>query len=531
MAYNIFSKTGGFNNDNVVGIMLVVILLAVLVNVKPNYFKYLFKTLLGNLILSFAIIVIGIFDVKWGIGFAAIAFIIYQAFHISCVEGFSSKCKPGCIASNKPSGNCKISSDKKSLSCPWECSTHPEDYNNINCTYASECSTCGGNTIYDLTLANTDNTDDTDNTDNTDDTDNTDNTTNKKYNYKTKSSTKTISKPVTGITDSNGGSWWGLFQEGYPIPKSSIWPKNVIAEFIKFQKFHNPNLRFDLDIIQKQATLDEVQTLFKTGKWPWSPDVINLYKEAISQNNIINNEPGSALNTAQTVYNQTAIIELLSWNTKEGSFLLNGTIIKHTDGMPDNLNNIVRCAKDRSTGKISMQKVVYTGYNGVNGSLVSKVSPINNSDIPKEVNGFKFLKSECNPCSAISDPADYSCPFSLNVGNGNEVSAVWQQLWGLNSLGDSTPGAKKTDKLDPAVVDSKNDFNKEDFPILSQLRDELMKGISYINVSFEKPEEDANNIASSSGENIGNISGSIVPEIITNDSNDNKIYYGTKNTF
>jgi hypothetical protein len=423
MVYNIFPKNDDRTN---IGVMLVVVLLAVLVNVKPNYFKFLFKSILGNLILAFVIIVIGIFDVKWGIGFAAVAFIIYQAFKISCIEGFAS-------SSN------------------------------------------------------------------------------------------------TGVR-SDGGSVWGLFPEGYPIPKTMVWPQSVIQEFVAFQKIHNPNLRFDLDIIQTQASAEDAKTLLKTGKWPWSPDVITLYKNAISQNNIINNEPGASLENAQSVYNQTAIVELLAWNTKEGSFLLNGAIIKHTDGMPDNINNLVRCGKDSASGAISMQKVLYTGYNGVNGSLVSNVKPIANEDIPKEVNGFKFLNSSaCNPCGAIDDPADYSCPFSLNVGDGAQVSNVWQQLWGLNSSGNTVNGGKKTDVLTPETVATS--FNKKDFPILSQLSEELMKGVSYVNVSFKKPGDlDASSI-SGSGQNIGSVSGSSVPAIITNGSRDDKIYYGTKNSF
>jgi hypothetical protein len=351
----------------------------------------------------------------------------------------------------------------------------------------------------------------------------------------TNSTGKTVavktSKPDTGVTSSTTSkSLFGLFPEGYPIPKNTVWPKKVIDDFVAFQKVRNPNLRFDLDVIQKQATAEQAQILLKTGKWPWSPDVITLYKNAIAQNNIINNEPGSSLLTVQSVYNQTAIVELLAWNTKEGTFLLNGAIIKPTDGMPDNINNLVRCGKDKETGKISMQKVVYTGYNGVNGSIVSRVTPISNADLPKEVTGFKFLKSECNPCTALDDPADYSCPFSLDVGNGPQSSTIWQQLWGLNSSGSMTPGATKTDALSPASTTSSiysSSLNKEDFPILSQLKDELMKGVSYLKVSFEPPSNSMSNNAGT--QDIGTISGSSVPAIVTSGTRENKIYYGTRN--
>ena len=108
MNYNISSKSkfdsssGGAINNNrgllgstsssSIGILLVIILSAILVSVKPDYFKYLFKTVLGNLFMIVLIIIISLVDIKWGVGIAAVSFIIYQAFQISCVQkdGFTS---------------------------------------------------------------------------------------------------------------------------------------------------------------------------------------------------------------------------------------------------------------------------------------------------------------------------------------------------------------------------------------------------------------------------------------------------------
>ena len=569
MDYNIFPKNMyGINNGSMVGIILVVVLLAILVNVKPTYFKYLFKSLLGNIMLAVIIVIIGIFDVKWGVGVAAVAFIVYQAFQISCIEGFGSKCKPGCVSPGAPTGNCRLSADKKTLSCPWECSTDPDNYGlykysrgSANCVYDADCTSCGDPVMYsinpygsagrgsgswrrprrgtdvsgtDVSGTDVSGTDvsgtDVSGTDvsGTDDFDSdvSGNMRRRWFNnwiwnrnrnsgsgsgsgsgtgwnsglnswrnsgYRRGSSlvdSDYDSKPETGI--SNGGSMWGLFPEGYARPRTYIWPQSVVADFINFQKLRNPNLRFDLDIIQQQANVEEVRTLLRTGKWPWSSSVISLYRKSISENNIINNEPGASSNNAQSIYNQAAIIELLSWNTKEGSFLLNGAIISPTEGMPDNINNLVRCGKDSASGKVSMQKVVYTGYNGVNGSLVSRVTPIANADIPKQVNGFKFLKGPCNPCEAISDNANYSCPFSLNVGDGYQVSDVWQQLWGVNSFGNTNHGIKKTGNLAPGHHDSKNNrnghygtgYNNNEFPLLTELTDEISRGVFYMNEAY-----------------------------------------------
>jgi hypothetical protein len=48
------------------------------------------------------------------------------------------------------------------------------------------------------------------------------------------------------------------------------------------------------------------------------------------------------------------------------------------------------------------------------------------------VNGFNFLDGTCNPCVS-----NYSCPFSLDTGNGTETSPIWSYLWGLDGSGNS----------------------------------------------------------------------------------------------
>jgi len=563
-----------------VGVILVLILLAILVYVKPSYFKFLFKSFLGNLIVAFIVIVISVMDIKWGIGVAAVAVIVYQAFQISCVEveGFkSSTCKPGCAAPTEPVGNCKVSKDKKTVLCPWECTSDPNNYqfnsdgSTVNCIYSSECTSCGAPVKFDNPVVpstacfssefgccSDGDTAKADPSGSNCPADEEPDSACSISKYGCCPDGKTAAVETEGSNCSNSGSGsgsnpWdnsdifqkdskhkdskkkpsgvssvrGLFPEGYPVPKNLIWPENIIADFIKFQKIHNPNLRFDLDIIQKQANVSEVQELLKHGKWPWSSAVQEMYKRAIQENNIINTEPGASMNNAQTVYNQTAILELLSWNSKEGSFLINGAVIGHNDDMPENINNLVRCGTSNSgSGDISMYKIEYTGYNGIYGNMNSKVTPVNNADLPSVLNGFKFLGSECNPCVALNNPADYSCHFSLNTGNGAEVSSVWQKLWGVNAQGVPVPNSDSKSKLKPDSVTST--FNKKEFPILNQLKDEIMRGASLVDVSFKKPPT----MDSFSNAQISSVTGSSVPAILSNESHDqNAVYYGTKNSF
>lgn len=244
------------------------------------------------------------------------------------------------------------------------------------------------------------------------------------------------------------------------------WSSQLKSDFVKFENTYNPNFQFDLNIIQKQASPEEVEYLIKNNKWPWSDSVKAMYKDAIMRNSTTSMDPGVAMDVAQTIYNETAVKEMLSWNSKEGAFLLTGVTIDNTKGLPDNINNIIRCGLPNGVdGDAVMEKTVNVGYDGINGSMIQNVTEVSNTDIPGLVPGFKFLKDECNPCIALNDPADYSCPFSLNVGDGGEVSTIWKNLWGLS--GSSTES------------DSKK--NKKEFPLLNELKNELNKASTVLN--------------------------------------------------
>jgi hypothetical protein len=181
-------------------------------------------------------------------------------------------------------------------------------------------------------------------------------------------------------------------------------------------------------------------------------------------------------------------VELLSFQTKEGKFLINGATIGHTKGLPENINNIAVCGID-SKGNSILNKVLYTGYHGFNGHMIENITPVENKDVPSVVSGFKFLKGECNPCSALNNPSDYSCPFSLNVGDGEDVSTVWKMLWGLNppdTVGQSSESSaaalNSSFKLIPEVSSSSSPTSSSptssspnEFPLLSQLTNELGK--------------------------------------------------------
>jgi hypothetical protein len=233
----------------------------------------------------------------------------------------------------------------------------------------------------------------------------------------------------------------GIKKDGF------VWSRDTIKKFDLYQDTVNLNAnQFNMSVLQEQASQDEAKELMKTGYWPWSEDTKKQYVEAVWQNPIIKFEPSAALDYAMKLYNETAAKRLLSWNTKEGQFLLYGAndsnsnkdIIGITTG-DDRLKgqgvtvngqiskkNIFKCSDDSNP---VLQKTTVNGYNLSNGFKNTTTVDVALEDIPNEVPGFSFVNGPCNPCSVLNDNPDYSCPFKLNVKGNDEISDVWKNLW------------------------------------------------------------------------------------------------------
>jgi hypothetical protein len=252
-------------------------------------------------------------------------------------------------------------------------------------------------------------------------------------------------------------------KEGFAV--KNAWSKDLVAKFLKFQKMLNPNVVYDMKVVQQQASPDEVEYLFKHNKWPWSKQVIDIYKQAVAENSFVKVDPGISMIDAQRIYNEMAMKEILSFGTKEGTFLLNGVVIGHNKKMPSNVNDVVRCGTDPKTKRSVVEKVVYNGYDSISGAMNKTVTNVGLGQIPGLVNGFKFLNGPCNPCAPLDNPPNYSCPFSLNTGNGAEVSPIWKLLWYPGG------GAPNNEMLTGTY--SKTGNASEKFPILKELKNEL----------------------------------------------------------
>ena len=268
----------------------------------------------------------------------------------------------------------------------------------------------------------------------------------------------------------------------YNIPTGSFTSDSVL-NFLQIQNTINKQKVFDMDVIGTQASQQELDYFNKNGMWPWSQKVIDLFQEAIKNNPYIRTLPGLATNKARTIYNEAAILRVLSYQTKEGQFLLNGVLVKDASGnaaeelpsgfgdfgyasglISNRSNDVIKCnLKDDSNP--TLERITYTGKGGIFGEQTERVVPVDYNDLESLIPGFTFLSSPCNPCGAMASTPDYSCAFKLKVKNKSPfISDVWQYLWQIND----NPLQSQPSFLSEYI-------NSDEFPLLSELQTELQK--------------------------------------------------------
>jgi len=209
-------------------------------------------------------------------------------------------------------------------------------------------------------------------------------------------------------------------KEGYT---SSTWSNELIERFLAYQYFHNPRYIFDIDIIQKQASSEEAEEYLKNGNWNWSSEVEKLYTNYIYQLPFVSISSNTSLEDAKKIYNETAITDLMAWNSKEGQFILNGAVIGQSPGLPKNINNQIKCIKGKMMKIINKDVDIYPGY------MIQEKKFLSSEDIPKTLAGFQFIDEICNPCI---QGGKNNCKFKLNIGDGGEISSIWEYIWGIN---------------------------------------------------------------------------------------------------
>lgn len=251
------------------------------------------------------------------------------------------------------------------------------------------------------------------------------------------------------------------------------WNKKSEHDFLLIQNTINRNKVFDTKMIQEsQASQEEVDYFNENGMWPWSDNVTNLYVEAVKKNPYIRTYSLDSVNYARTLYNQAAILRVLSMQTKEGQFLINGVLVPNSSGNPyeklpsgfgtfgynsgligNREDDIIKC-KSNNNG---LEKITYTGK-GLLNEQTKIVTDVDYNNLENLIPGFTFINSPCNPCGALKQTADYSCPFKLKVKETRPISEVWQYLWQIQD----NPLVSQ-----PSFLSENKNPNK--FPLLSEL--------------------------------------------------------------
>lgn len=261
------------------------------------------------------------------------------------------------------------------------------------------------------------------------------------------------------------------------------WSQQSTQDFLLLQNTLNPKVIYDVNMIQKnQASQEEVDFFNKNGMWPWSQEVKELYKQAVMDNPYIRTSPQDAVNYARRRYNQAAILRIISYQTKEGQFLLNGVLVRDPYGnkmeelpsgygnfgyksglISDLTDDVIKCTSSSNDSKL--EKITYTGKGGIFNQQTKKITDVDYNDLEKLIPGFTFINGPCNPCGALNEDPDYSCSFKLDVKNKPPfISSVWQYLWKV-----------KDEPLVSQPSFLSENINPDEFPLLSELQTELNK--------------------------------------------------------
>lgn len=270
------------------------------------------------------------------------------------------------------------------------------------------------------------------------------------------------------------------------LKEGFTWNEKSTRDFLEIQNTINHQKIFDVNMIQEnQASQEELDYFNKNGMWPWSQNTIKLYEAAVKSSPFIRTLPEDSVNYARTIYNEAAILRIISYQTKEGHFLLDGVLVKNPSGnkyedlpngfgefalskesglLENRSDDIIKCNMDDPNNS-TLERITYTGKGGIFGEQKSKTTPVDYNELEKIIPGFTFLNGPCNPCGALNENPDYSCPFRLKVKNKPPfVSGVWQHLWGIND-----------NPLESVPSFLSENIDSDKFPLLSELQTELQK--------------------------------------------------------
>jgi hypothetical protein len=213
--------------------------------------------------------------------------------------------------------------------------------------------------------------------------------------------------------------------------KATTWTPETVYNYLLTQKTSNENVIYDPIILQQNATQEEADFFLKNGFWKWSNETKDNYINILQKNKIIRTYPEQSLNIDQTIYPEKTIQEILAFNTPEGKFVLEDTVINEeqnqkrasdkgmgifgfTSGLlnPES-NQTIGCRKLPGDQTDEPYLFVPNKNKGEYSQVLPKYKKLDYAQLPELVDGFTFTNGPCNPCTLLNQPPDYSCKFKV----------------------------------------------------------------------------------------------------------------------
>lgn len=222
--------------------------------------------------------------------------------------------------------------------------------------------------------------------------------------------------------------------EGFDLKEESI------DKFLEIENLNNPNAIFDINKLKEQVSQEELDYFIENGMWPWSEETIQMYEKAVNNNPYIRTYSGDSVFYTRRTYNEAAILKILSYQAKEGQFLLSGVQINgstdnilpsghgnfgYHSGLQENTDDVIKCNMEKDDDYF-LERTSYTGT----------TTKLDVNNVENEIPGFKFVNSPCNPCTNLynsSSNTNNSCPFKLKLKDEqtHDISNVWKYLWNI----------------------------------------------------------------------------------------------------
>jgi hypothetical protein len=212
-------------------------------------------------------------------------------------------------------------------------------------------------------------------------------------------------------------------------------------QFLLLQSTLNRDTNYDISKLKQDISKQEMNYFFKNGMWPWSQETIDLYTQAINKNSYIRNHFSESIKEARSKYHEHAILKILSLQTKEGIFLVDGVSVPayslpsgygsfgYKSGLIVPTDDVIKCNIDSFGKNSTLEKLHYTGKLDKYNEESTVTLPVDYHDLEKEIPGFTFVNKPCNPCKAYDFPSNYSCPFQLDLKEDKGISSIWKYLW------------------------------------------------------------------------------------------------------